>query len=56
MAGQGDDFIVGFGGDDHLLGGSGSDFMDGHVGTADVCRGGNDIDDAINCETTTSVP
>lgn len=41
--------------EDNLHGGSGSDYMNGRA-SFDFCGGGDGIDEAFNCESTSSVP
>jgi len=53
---DGDDVLSGDAGDDRLYGDNGNDTLDGGNGTADVCSGGNNVDTAVNCESTSMVP
>jgi Ca2+-binding RTX toxin-like protein len=53
--GSGGDGLCGGDGGDQLFGEAGPDFLDGGAGT-DVCNGGTESDQAVACETISSIP
>src|SRR5829696_8410394 len=53
--GDGGDGLCGGDGNDQLFGEAGPDFLDGGAGT-DTCNGGTESDQAVGCETISSIP